>query len=152
MRESTNRAVLRRAPWVPLLLLAPSVLHYGCSRVTAPPTPPGGGQELVLSFDEFVANVEPILVRQGCDAAGDCHGGGIRGSLELSPPTDKDPQFDFDQVVLQVSASPRTASRILTEPLALAAGGTPHGFKPFADTGDPDYQAMLQWINDGVTQ
>lgn len=152
MRVSTNRAVLRRAPWVPLLLLAPSVLHYGCSRVVAPPTPPGGGQELVLSYDEFVASVEPILTSQGCDAGGDCHGGGIRGSFELSPQDDKDPQFDFDQVVLQVSATSPPASLILTEPLELAAGGTPHGFKPFLDTTNPDYQTMLQWILDGEVQ
>ena len=41
------------------------------------------------------------------------------------------------------------ASPLLTEPLAIAAGGTPHGVKPFADTSDPDYQTMLQWIEAG---
>jgi hypothetical protein len=103
-----------------------------------------------LSFEQFEQTVEPILIAHGCDAAGDCHGGGIRGTLELSPPGAKDARFDFDQVVLQVSATAPQSSLILTEPLALAAGGTPHGVKPFADTTDAGYQAILQWIRDGV--
>jgi hypothetical protein len=106
----------------------------------------------VLDFDQFEQSVHPILIRQGCNATGDCHGGGIRGSLELSPPGAEDARFDFDQVVLQVSATQRDRSPILTEPLALTAGGTPHGFKPFATTADPDYQAMLAWIMSGVLQ
>jgi hypothetical protein len=123
-------------------------LLHGCGAPTAP-APPGGGQTLVLSFEQFERDVEPVLVRQGCDATGDCHGGGIRGSFELSPPGAKDVRFDFDQSALQVSVSPRESSPILTEPLALEAGGTPHGFKPFASTADPDYQAILQWVLDG---
>ncbi len=118
----------------------------------APAQPPGGGQTLALSFGQFEQTVEPLLVLHGCDASGDCHGGGIRGSLQLSPPGAKNTQFDFDQVVLQVSASSRSASPILTEPLALAAGGTPHSVKPFTSTSDSDYQAILAWIMAGVAQ
>jgi hypothetical protein len=142
-----GRAVLLAA----VLCALPGVVQ-GCSSPTAPPDPPGGGQTLVLSFTEFEANVEPILVAKGCDATGDCHGGGIRGTLQLSPPGAKNAQFDFQQVSLQTTISPRAASPILTEPLALAAGGTPHSFKPFATTSDPDYQAMLAWIAAGVVQ
>ena len=137
------------------LALALSVLPgvvQGCSSPTAPPQPPGGGQRLVLDFAQFEQSVEPVLVAHGCDATGDCHGGGIRGSLELSPPGAKDVRFDFDQVALQVSAATRTASPILTEPLAIAAGGTPHSVKPFDSTSDPDYQAILAWIMAGVPQ
>ena len=104
----------------------------------------------MLNYDEFARTVEPIIIRQGCDAGGDCHGGGIRGTFELSPAGAKDAQFDFAQASLQVSASSPTSSPILTEPLALQAGGTPHSFKPLASTADPDYQAILQWILDGV--
>ena len=135
------------------LALALSVLPgmvQGCSSPTAPPVPPGGGQTLVLDFTRFEQTVEPVLVAHGCDATGDCHGGGIRGSLELSPPGAKNTRFDFDQVILQVSASDRPASPILTEPLAIAAGGTSHSVKPFASTSDPDYQAVLAWIMAGV--
>lgn len=149
---SAHRSVRRSiAPLALALSVLPGVVQ-GCSSPTAPPNPPGGGQTLLLDFDQFAQTVEPVLVAHGCDATGDCHGGGIRGSLELSPPGAKDTRFDFDQVVLQVSASNRTASPILTEPLSIAAGGTPHSVKPFASTSDADYQAILAWIMAGVAQ
>ena len=149
---SPHRRIRRTiAPLALVLSVLPGVVQ-GCSSPTAPPDPPGGGQTLTLDFTQFEQTVEPVLMAQGCDATGDCHGGGIRGSLQLSPPGAKDTQFDFDQVVLQVSASNRSASPILTEPLAIAAGGTPHSFKPFASTSDADYQAILAWIMAGVTQ
>jgi len=106
----------------------------------------------VLSYPMFAQTVSPALERRGCSATGDCHGGGIRGSFQLSPPTAKDIAFDFDQAILQVSAAHRDSSPILTEPLALSAGGTPHSFKPFASQADTDYQAIRGWIRAGVVQ
>src|SRR5215470_4708958 len=123
-----------------------------CSAPTSPPPPPGGGSSLVLSFDRFQQTVEPVLVRHGCDATGDCHGGGIRGTLQLSPPGAKDVRFDFDQISQQVWVGNRDQSPVLTAPLALGAGGTPHPFKPFASTTDSDYVAIRQWIDAGVVQ
>jgi hypothetical protein len=123
----------------------------GCRSATAPPTPPGGGQALNLSFTRFEQEISPVLVAHGCDATGDCHGGGIRGSFQLSPPGAKNARFDFDQTALQVSASQPSASPILSEPLALDAGGTPHSVKVFASTSDPEYQAILGWIMAGVS-
>lgn len=123
---------------------------HGCTSPSGPVVPPGGGQQLVLSFAGFVTTVSPVLERQGCDAGGDCHGGGIRGTLQLSPTTAKNLQFDFDQVSLQVYPTMRDQSPILTRPLALAAGGTPHPFKPFAATSDTDYIAIKTWIDAGV--
>ena len=139
------------APLALVLSVLPGAVQ-GCSSPTAPTPPPGGGQTLVLSFSQFEQSVEPVLVAHGCDAGGDCHGGGIRGSLELSPAGAKDVRFDFDQVTLQVSVASRESSPILTEPLAIAAGGTPHSVKPFASTSDPDYQAIRAWIMAGVAQ
>lgn len=132
-------------PW----LVLPGAL-LGCASPVAPPTPPGGGATLQLDYAEFAAAVEPVLVRHGCDAEGDCHGGGIRGTLRLSPPFAKDPLFDFEQVALQIMASDPDRSPILTEPLALAAGGTAHSVKPFADTTDTDYRTMRSWVRAGV--
>lgn len=143
-----RRAVL---PLALLLSVAPGAVQ-GCSSPTAPIPPPSGGTRLALSDSAFQANVEPVLMRQGCDATGDCHGGGIRGTLQLSPPGAKDPQFDFDQVCLQVSTSDPEASPILLKPLALGAGGVPHSYKPFASKSDPDYQAILAWIMAAVPQ
>ena len=148
MSLSTSR---RTAATLVALLALPGAVH-GCSSPTRPPEPPGGGQSIVLDFDQFEQTVAPILRRHGCDAEADCHGGGIRGSLELSPPGAKNAQFDFDQVSMQVSATDRDHSPILTEPLALAAGGTPHGLKPFATTADTDYITIRTWIHHGVTQ
>lgn len=110
----------------------------------------------MLSFAEFDSLVEPILQARGCDsvAGGDCHGGGIQGTFRLSPPgANKDVQFDFDQASLQVSITPPSSSRLLKKPLAVAAGGTLHGGGEFfSSTADPDYQAILTWINNGVPQ
>lgn len=148
----TNHATTRIGLTSVVALLAlPAVLH-GCSKPTEPARPPAGGQQIALSFAEFEQSVEPVLIQHGCDAVADCHGGGIRGTLELSPPGAKNAQFDFDQVKLQVLPSNLDASPILTEPLALAAGGTPHGVKPFATTSDSGYLAIRQWLHDGVLQ
>jgi hypothetical protein len=138
-------------PWLGVALAALPVVHYGCGSPTAPPDPPGGGQTPTLSFAQFQASVEPVLVARGCDAVADCHGGGIRGTFELSPPGAKNVQFDFQQASLQVSAVSPDSSPLLTEPLAEAAGGTPHSFEPFSTTGDSDYVAIRAWIMDGVS-
>ena len=134
------------------LLLVPPVSLLGCTRPVAPVDPPSGGNTLVLDYDEFVLAVEPVLTQNGCDAGGDCHGGGIRGTFELSPAGTKNARFDFDQTVLQVSLSVRDSSRILTKPLAIAAGGVPHGVKVFASVDAPGYQAIRLWIQHGVTR
>lgn len=148
MMSSKSRRMLGLAP----ALLALSGVVHGCVSPAAPAKPPGGGQRLVLSLDGFTATVSPVLERNGCDAGGDCHGGGIRGTLQLSPATAKDVQFDFDQVSLQVYPSARDSSPILTRPLAIGAGGSPHPFKPFSSTSDSGYIAIREWVRAGVLQ
>ena len=117
----------------------------------APPAPPGGGTALHLDYAAFANAVEPILVARGCDAEGDCHGGGFRGTLRLSPPSAKDTRYDFDQVSLQVTANDPDRSPILTEPLAMPAGGTAHSVKVFTDTTDSQYRTIRDWVRAGVT-
>jgi len=124
----------------------------GCGTDVTPPTPPGGGQRLELSAERFAAEVEPVLMARGCDAGGDCHGGGIRGTFELSPASAKDVEFDFEQARLQVRPTDRAESPLLTKPLAEPLGGAPHSYEPFTSTDDPDYQVILAWINAGVLQ
>jgi hypothetical protein len=132
------------------ILVGSPLVALGCVSPTAPPAPPGGGQAFSPSYALFQSTVEPVLQRNGCDAGGDCHGGGPRGAFELSPAGAKDTRLDFDQVSLQVNPATPDSSRILTKPLALAAGGVPHGVKPFASTADSDYVAIRTWILDGV--
>lgn len=146
-----HRSGALRTVAIALLLLPPASLA-GCTRPVAPVDPPSGGSTLALDYDEYVAAVAPVLAQHGCDAGGDCHGGGIRGTFELSPAGAKNARFDFDQVALQVSPTERDSSRILTKPLALAAGGVPHGVKVFATTGDPGYQSIRAWIQHGVAR
>jgi len=128
----------------PSLLLA-----VGCAGPTDPPEPPSGGPTLQLDYETFAAEVIPILHENGCNAAGDCHGGGIRGTFELSPLEAADPRFDFEQASLQVLPVDREVSPLLTKPLALDAGGTPHSFKPFATRDDPGFVTIRRWIEAG---
>lgn len=100
----------------------------------------------------FAAQIDTILTAKGCDNL-NCHGGGIRGTFELSPVTDKNVRLDFDQSSLQVDGTDPAASTLLTKPLDPAAGGTAHGGGSFfASTDDPDYQAILAWIRAGEYQ
>ena len=153
MRAACNRSSRRRAAVATLVVTAAAVCPLaGCSKPTAPPPPPSGGSRLVLNYSEFAAQVEPILIRHGCDAQGDCHGGGPRGNLQLSPDSAVDTVYDYEQVILEVSPVTAESSAILTRPLAYTAGGTPHPVKYFTSTADSDYQAILKWIQNGVRQ
>ena len=144
---------MRRPHRVALAILAGSqAFALGCVSPSAPPPPPSGGAAFHGDASAFASVIEPVLQRHGCDAGGDCHGGGPRGALELSPSGAKNTRFDFDQVSLQVNPATPDSSRILTKPLALAAGGVPHGVKPFASTSDTDYVAIRNWILAGVTR
>jgi len=140
------RSLARRWPWFAL----PGAL-LGCASPVAPPAPPGGGTALHLDYAAFASAVEPILTARGCDAGGDCHGGGIRGTLQLSPQTAKDPAYDFAQVSLQVTSNFPDESPILTRPLADVAGGTPHSVKVWPDTNDGEWRTIRAWVRAGVT-
>ena len=102
----------------------------------------------MLDSARFEADVAPLLAAYGCNAM-ECHGGGIRGTYQLSPPDARDLAFDFEQTALQVDAYEPAASPILAEPLAEAAGGTSHQHEPFASVDDPDYRAIADWIEAG---
>jgi hypothetical protein len=110
------------------------------------PTPPTGGRQYVLDYGTFATQIDSILTDHGCDNVA-CHGGGIRGTYELSPDTDKNVDFDFNQSSLQVNAGEPESSTLLTKPLAETSGGLAHaGGSAFASTTDPGYQAILNWI------
>ena len=94
------------------LLLAGLTAFCGCESAD-PGTPPpvAGGQEFILDEAVFAATVNPILTRKGCDNLA-CHGGGLRGSLQLSPFNDKNVDFDFEQVSRQLNPLDPEASSI----------------------------------------
>lgn len=145
---------MRSRSWtLPLLLVGFATV--GCGEEPTVPTGPdpvGGGDTFVLDAALYAQVVAPILTRKGCDAGGQCHGDGIRGTFQLSPVSNKDADYDFAQASLQVDPYDFAASPILTEPLAVSAGGTVHAEDLFADTDDADYLAILAWIEDGEFQ
>ena len=123
----------------------------GCGTPMDPPLPAQGGEEYVLDYDGFAAAVLPVLESAGCRST-DCHGGGIRGNYELSSGEALDPLFDYDQTVLQVRPEDLENSPILTQPLAVAAGGELHPHEPFESRDDPGYLAILAWVRSGETR
>lgn len=138
--------------------MALSILFLGCTvngcrtASTTEPDPPGGGQKFVLDYDMFASQIDSTLTANGCDIVA-CHGGGIRGTFELSPNTNKDIDLDFAQASLQTNGNDPAASALLMKPLAEGYGGSLHaGGSAFADTADPDYQAILAWIEAGIFQ
>jgi hypothetical protein len=93
----------------------------GCDRAsTTDPNPPSGGQAYVLDYDVFATRIDSLLSAYGCDNL-TCHGGGIRGTFELSPSGDKDVAFDFAQARLQVNGT-TVSSPLIMKPLAPSGG------------------------------
>lgn len=148
MHLSPRSPVARLSPRV-LALCASLALALGCADAPNDPTVPGGGGTYVLDRELYEQAVAPVLAAQGCDAGGDCHGGGIRGTYELSPTSAKNLDFDFGQSVLQVDGYDPTQSPLLLKPLAEEAGGSAHSITAFEDTDDPGYLAILDWILQG---
>jgi hypothetical protein len=138
----------RRKGGIACLIAAWIVGPAGCQGPTEPPQPPGGGTTLDLDAEAFRATVAPILAQYGCHAA-ECHGGGIRGTFELSPEDAPNPDFDFAQARWQVDAYDPEASPLLAKPLSEAAGGTAHPWEPFDSTDHEGYVAIREWILSG---
>ena len=137
---------------VPILLLAAVVLG-GCNSASpSAPTIPSGGRVYVLDAEAYGTVIAPVLTDKGCDNL-DCHGGGLRGTFQLSPAGDKDLAYDFAQTILQVTPADPAASPLLMKPLDPDAGGDVHTADSehfgFMSTADPDYQAVLDWIEAG---
>ena len=138
--------------WCALLLTA--LAGAACRAPGTAPAPPGGDSLFVLDAARFAAEVRPVLVAEGCNNAL-CHGGGPRGSFELSPPDAPDSDFDFAQAGQQVYGWDPLASPLLLKPLSQEAGGVDHageGLAGFESTDDPGYQAIRDWILAGAWQ
>jgi hypothetical protein len=97
-------------------------------------------------FRTFKEKVNPVL-GQNC-AASNCHGA-ASNSLHLTcgdtPPQER---WNYFATRDYVSTDP-PLSEIVRRPLAPAAGGTFHeGGVVFASSGDPEYQALLDWATE----
>lgn len=154
-RQSAHRFRLGRILAAAGLISATASSGCGISSPSDNPPPPSGGQAYVLDYNVFATQIDSMLTERGCDNLS-CHGGGIRGTFQLSPSNDKDVALDFVQVSLQVNPNAPEDSPILVKPLAEAAGGVAHTADSaqfgFLSVDDPIYQAVLAWIEAGESR
>src|SRR3954452_6754906 len=98
----------------------------------------------------FEKDVEPILVRAGCNS-GPCHGKSRgQNGFQLSL-LGFDPDFDYQAIAEEargrrVFPAASEKSLFLTKP----AGLVPHGGGKKIQPGDPFYQTMLRWLQGGM--
>jgi hypothetical protein len=151
-----TRGIIRnvRHPVASVVLAVSTALAAACAigcdhSGPTDPKPPTGGQNYVLDYDVFATNIDPMLSGLGCDNV-TCHGGGIRGTFELSPNGNKNISFDFEQARLQVDGHNPVESPLIMKPLAPECGGPGHaGGYVFTELDDPNYLAILAWIEAG---
>lgn len=112
-----------------------------------------------LDHEVFKAAVQPILDNRNCSNAG-CHirdkndpfSGGPGGSLRLFECTaeictPEQLRGNHDSAAGMANLVNPADSRLLTKPLILSNGGIQHlGGDIFLSTADPDYLALLSWI------
>jgi hypothetical protein len=111
----------------------------------------------------FQATIQPILDSRGCSQAG-CHyrdkndpnSGGPGGSFRIfdcagNSCTSEQLLANYDSASGMANIPNPTTSKLLTKPLALAAGGVQHlGGDIFMSAADPDYVAILGWIQSPI--
>lgn len=123
---------------------------------------PGDGEGLpAASFETYEAQVEPILGAR-CGLAS-CHGAEDRPLALYVEPHHRQPgssgpltaeerraNYDRARSFLVFDGDPAEAP-LLTEPLAVSAGGVRHGPGPvFEDTIDHEYQILLAWAEEAL--
>jgi hypothetical protein len=143
------------------ILVAATLALFGAGCGEVDP----GEEEMVGQLDQtvFEATIQPILDSRGCSQAG-CHyrdkdnpnSGGPGGSLRIFDCTGNtcSPEqllANHDSAAGMANLSNPTTSKLLTKPLALAAGGVQHlGGDIFMSATDPDYVAALGWIQNPI--
>jgi hypothetical protein len=134
-------------------------LGAGCGQVDP------GEEEAIGQLDHAVFQnaVQPILDARGCSQAG-CHyrdksnpnSGGPGGSLRIydcagNSCSAEELLANQDSTAGMANLANPTTSKLLTKPLALAAGGVQHlGGDIFMSAADPDYLVILGWIQSPI--
>jgi hypothetical protein len=124
-----------------------------------------GEEEAIGQLDQavFETTIQPILDARGCSQAG-CHyrdksnpnSGGPGGSFRVFDCSSDSCSVEQllanqDSAAGMVNIANPTNSKLLTKPLALAASGVQHlGGDIFLSTADPDYVAILGWIQSPI--
>ena len=133
-------------PLVLILLMAALLAQQPASSPATPST---------LDFEFFRTKVQPIfLARRGEHArCVSCHRGGQSPRLQpLSPGAatwdEEQSRKNFEELKRLVAPGDPLASRLLTKPLAAAAGGDLFhiGSKHWASQNDPEWQTLSAWV------
>lgn len=139
------------------ILVAAALVYVtaGCGQVDP------GEEAAIGQLDQtvFAATIQPILDARGCSQAG-CHyrdknspnTGGPGGSFRVfdcsgNSCTAQQVLANFESSAGMANIANPGSSKLVTKPLALSAGGVQHlGGDIFLSTADPDYAAILAWI------
>jgi len=109
-----------------------------------------------LDYEFFKARVQPILTakREGHARCVSCHASGT--PMRLQPIvagsatwTEEDARKNFDIIRLRVTPGNPVKSKLLTHPLAVAAGGDSNhdGGRHWTSQTDPEWQTLAAWVN-----
>jgi hypothetical protein len=122
--------------------------------LSAPPPAPGQAAP-ELDYQAFKAKVEPLLLekRPGHARCVVCHSNGTAFRLQALPHgatawSEEQSQKNFEVVKRFVVPGAPAKSRLLTMPLAEAAGGVAFhpGGKHWQTQDDPEWKALADWV------
>lgn len=120
--------------------------------------------EGILDYDRFMAEIEPLLITKTYASPGPsamtclaCHGDASNVAYSSYPLTAGQSRRNFLETARRVKLDQPDVSLVLLKPLAIAAGGVPHGVvandggKQFSNTTtDQSYRAILEWVTDAT--
>ncbi|MBI3608197.1 MAG: hypothetical protein HY207_09530 [Nitrospirae bacterium] len=152
---------IRRGPDGAAILVAVTLACFGAGCGQVDP----GQEEAIGQLDPitFAVTIQPVLDARGCSQSG-CHyrdkndpnSGGPGGSLRMfdcsgSSCTPEQVLANHDSAAGMANITDPKSSKLLTKPLAQSAGGIQHlGGDIFLSTADPDYAAILGWIQNPI--
>jgi hypothetical protein len=136
----------RRSLFNALAVMSVGFLASGCGQDVSLSTDTGS----TLCIDYYKRCINPIFTKTFTPSIKciDCHAGGVGKSFQINatPATDQQWLGNFESARSQ--ALEGVNSRLLLRPL-----GVNHGIGPqvFVGTGDQDYQRILYWITNPVS-
>jgi acetyltransferase-like isoleucine patch superfamily enzyme len=119
--------------------------------------------EGILDYDRFMRDIEPIITTRTFTSPGptpmtcvSCHGVSTHPAFTAYPIVVGQSRDNFTETARRVSVADPDVSLLLLKPLALAAGGVPHGVaandggEQFPTTQDSTFATIQQWIVDAT--
>ncbi len=116
----------------------------------------------ILDYNRFMSEIEPLLLTKTYASPGPtpmtcvaCHGDPMNVAFSTYPLVVGQSRANFIETARNIKLDQPDVSLLLLKPLAIAAGGLPHGLnaddggKQFANTTtDVSYTTILNWIAD----